>query len=149
MAGRADSNNQTQPSAPNAPAVVKHQGPKHTPGPWTADTISMETGDWGVSQRDLRISICHVHNAASFGDFIAGAMKRGGGRFEQCDAVTQIANARLIAAAPDMYDALKLAIGHIEHMAAFFGGKGTGYSFESLGEDMPGIRTALFKAGAA
>ncbi len=39
--------------------------------------------------------------------------------------------------------ALELAIDHIEHMAAWFSGKGTGYSFESLGEDMPGIKDAL------
>lgn len=55
----------------------------------------------------------------------------------------------LAAAAPDMLAALKLAIGHIEHMAAFFGGKGTGYSFEGLGEDMPGIRAALARAEPA
>ena len=39
--------------------------------------------------------------------------------------------------------ALKLAIDHIEHMAAHFSNRGTGYSFESLGEDMPGIKAAL------
>ncbi len=102
-----DSGNTTLPAEPNEPTVVKFDGPKHTPGPWTFDTISMETGDYGVSQRDLRISICHVHNAASFGDFITGALKRGGGRFEQSDAHTQMANALLIAAAPEMLDRLK------------------------------------------
>lgn len=39
--------------------------------------------------------------------------------------------------------ALKSAINHIEHMAAWFSNKGTGYSFEALGEDMPGIKAAL------
>jgi hypothetical protein len=39
--------------------------------------------------------------------------------------------------------ALKTAIAHIEHMAAFIGKQNAGYSFESLGEDMPGIREAL------
>lgn len=39
--------------------------------------------------------------------------------------------------------ALKLAIEHIEHMAAFIGSKQLGYSFESLGEDMPGMKSAL------
>ncbi|MGC4409595.1 hypothetical protein D4A92_19820 [Rhizobium rosettiformans] len=39
--------------------------------------------------------------------------------------------------------ALKLAIDHIEHMAAHFSNLGTGYSFESLGEDMPSIKAAL------
>lgn len=39
--------------------------------------------------------------------------------------------------------ALKLAIDHIEHISAHFSNLGTGYSFESLGEDMPGIKAAL------
>jgi hypothetical protein len=39
--------------------------------------------------------------------------------------------------------ALKLAISHIEHMAAFISKQNAGYSFEALGEDMPGIRAAL------
>ncbi len=43
----------------------------------------------------------------------------------------------------EVRSALKLAIDHIEHMAAWLSGKGTGYSFESLGEDMPGIKAAL------
>ncbi len=40
--------------------------------------------------------------------------------------------------------ALKLAIQHIEHMAAWISAHNAGYSFESLGEDMPGIRAAAF-----
>lgn len=39
--------------------------------------------------------------------------------------------------------ALKCAIEHIEHMAAWIGERREGYSFESLGEDMPGIKAAL------
>lgn len=39
--------------------------------------------------------------------------------------------------------ALKLAIDHIEHMAAHLSNRGTGYSFESLGEDMQGLKAAL------
>lgn len=39
--------------------------------------------------------------------------------------------------------ALQKAIGHIEHMAAWISAQNAGYSFESLGEDMPGIRIAL------
>lgn len=53
----------------------------------------------------------------------------------------------LASTAPELLAALKTAVGHIEHMAAFFSGKvDTGYSFESLGEDMPGIRAAISKA---
>lgn len=44
-----------------------------------------------------------------------------------------------------MSDALKAAIGHIEHMAAWIAKQNAGYSFESLGEDMPGIRAAADK----
>lgn len=43
----------------------------------------------------------------------------------------------------DLRAALKCAKGHIEHMAAWIGSQNAGYSFESLGEDMPGINTAL------
>lgn len=39
--------------------------------------------------------------------------------------------------------ALKDAISHIEHMAAFIAPLKAGYSFESLGEDMPGMKDAL------
>lgn len=41
--------------------------------------------------------------------------------------------------------ALKLALAHIEHMSAWIAAQKAGYSFESLGEDMPGIRAALDK----
>ena len=39
--------------------------------------------------------------------------------------------------------ALKIAIGHIEHMSAWIEKQNAGYSFESIGEDMPGLRAAL------
>lgn len=47
-----------------------------------------------------------------------------------------------------MREALQTAIGHIDHMAAFITKANCDYhcgvySFESLGEDMPGIRAAL------
>lgn len=43
--------------------------------------------------------------------------------------------------------ALNLAVDHIEHMAGAFSNKGTGYSFEALGEDLPGIKAALATEG--
>jgi len=51
----------------------------------------------------------------------------------------------------DMRDALKLAIQHIEHMAAWISARNSNiayegavtYSFEALGEDMPGIKAAV------
>lgn len=46
----------------------------------------------------------------------------------------------------DLLGALRIAVSHIEHMAAWIGEQNAGYSFESLGEDMPGIRGAIAKA---
>lgn len=52
---------------------------------------------------------------------------------------------------PHPKDALRTAIAHIEHMAAWISARNSNiayegastYSFESLGEDMPGIKAAL------
>lgn len=41
--------------------------------------------------------------------------------------------------------ALALAIQHIEHMGKFIISMNAGYSFESIGEDMPGIKATLAK----
>ncbi len=48
-----------------------------------------------------------------------------------------------LAARPATVSALKTAIGHLEHMAAWITTQNAGYSFEGLGEDMSGIRDAL------
>lgn len=45
--------------------------------------------------------------------------------------------------AGEIEQALKLAVFHIEHMAAWIGRQNAGYSFEGLGEDMPSIREAV------
>lgn len=51
---------------------------------------------------------------------------------------------RIAAAYPDtLRRALRTALDHIEHMATWIGKQKTGYSFEGLGEDMPGMRDAL------
>ena len=75
---------------------------KHTPGPYKADTVSADTGDIGVSALDGRIVVASVHNGAS-----AISLLRDG------TAETQWANARLIAAAPEMLEALTVALGHM------------------------------------
>lgn len=58
----------------------------------------------------------------------------------------QMPNATLIAAAPELLEALRLAKRHIAHMARWIEGRSSGYSFEALGEDMPSIDAAIAKA---
>lgn len=53
-----------------------------------------------------------------------------------------------VDARAELVTALNTAVGHIEHMAAFLGGLNAGYSFESLGEDMPNIRAALGRSSS-
>jgi len=66
----------------------------------------MTTGNVSVGMKEHRIVIAEVTNAASFGDMLTGAMMRGGGGFDANDCHTQHANARLIAAAPELLDAV-------------------------------------------
>lgn len=66
---------------------------------------------------------------------------------ETSERLTFETSARLLKERDQARAALKSAIDHIEHMAAHFSNRGTGYSFESLGEDMPGIKAALTTEG--
>ena len=84
--------------------------PKHTPGPWAITGVSQNTGNISVGSKAQRIVIADVTNAASFGDMLSGAMRRGGGGFAQSDCATQFANADLIAAAPDLLSACQAVV---------------------------------------
>lgn len=72
----------------------------HTPGPYKADTVSADTGCIGISALDGRVMIASVHNGAS----IVSLLRDG-------KPDTQWANARLLAAAPEMLEALQLLQG--------------------------------------
>lgn len=87
---------------------------EHTKGPWQITSISQDTGNIGVGCKEQRILIADVTNAASFGDMIAGAMRRGGGSFANADCHTQMANAMLIAAAPDLLYVAELVVSWLD-----------------------------------
>lgn len=74
-------------------------------------------GKWELKDRyDLRHNPCGIDIAVNSNTMICrmpdGATVNGGNAFPE-----QLANARLIAAAPDMYEACKSAISEIEYMA--------------------------------
>lgn len=98
--------------------------PKHTPGPWE----SSATGIWAKSPWNARVKIATITT------------------FSLMNGIDWNANANLIVAAPELLAELRTAVQHIEHMGAWIGKQNAGYSFESLGEDMPGMRAAIAKA---
>lgn len=114
---------------------------KHTPGPWKVSGISLETGSVSVGHAEHRITIAEVTNAASFGDFINEALTRGTFGSPEM-AATQMANARLIAAAPEMLEALT-ATDKVLQMAA---GDGKRPSIRALNEILGSIRAVIDKA---
>ena len=95
---------QSPPFSPIIDAAMEK--PAHTPGPWSVHGINMQTGSISIGPKGGRFVIADVTNAASLGEFLAGAIKRGSGGLDPDDGHTQWANARLIAAAPDLLAAL-------------------------------------------
>lgn len=100
-----------------------------TKGPW--NTYSEEGDQNGI----FKHSVCKYVDLMD-DDHICVAEARGDSRQRAYD------NARLIAAAPELYDALLLARGHVADLLAEFGPKGTPYA-----EDLAKIDSALRKAG--
>jgi hypothetical protein len=90
---------------------------KWTPGPW--GLISDADDDWGLWS---------VHNAKNPLDHV-------------CD-VADYPNARLIAAAPDLYDALEVAE---ESIVAFAEGVGV-YGYSGASDVLVQVRAAMAKA---
>lgn len=100
----------------------------HTPGPW-----EIKEGD--------TLIIANVIDTQDDYDYLMVA-----GAVGLPDDPVTLANLSLIAAAPELLEALRLAKRHIAHMARWIEGRSSGYSFEALGEDMPSIDAAIAKA---
>lgn len=114
-----------------------------TPGPWETGGISMSSGSISVVHRDYRIVICDVTNAASLGDFVNAAI-RGRRDFGSPDtAKTQWANARLIAAAPDLLAALQA---HDAYMKLWFSGPDSDALHPAAAANWRTIRAAIARA---
>ena len=101
---------------------------KSTPGPW-----EIKEGD--------TLIIANVVDTQDDYDYLMVA-----GVVGLPDDPVALANLALIAAAPELLEALRLAKRHIAHMARWIEGRSSGYSFEALGEDMPSIDAAIAKA---
>jgi hypothetical protein len=67
----------------------------YTKGPWSVVSQSMENGSFGVGPAEGRLLVASVHNGPALGEMLAGR-----------PATAHYANARLIAAAPELLEAL-------------------------------------------
>ena len=79
--------------------------------------------------------------------FLLGQSDEVRGRYEAWVREYVLPEVMALASGVELLAPLELAKSHIEHMAAWIGARNAGYSFEALGEDMPGIEAAIAKAG--
>lgn len=114
-------------------------------------------GQWRCPKCDFRLTQSNLYAATG----AIGPRDEPGDKCPNCNGPLWRVSAmedrnEAFKCANDMFDrsmllhtALRTAVQHIEHMAAWIGKQNAGYSFESLGEDMPGIREAVKSHGAA
>lgn len=103
----------------------------------------------GEANIDHQIDMANVGEALmeAMRDYSPAAFMK---TWRPCDCPSEIVG-DLLSALEEASAKLQLAVNHIEHMARWIDGTNCGdikgiYSFEALGEDMPGIKSAL--AGA-
>lgn len=74
-------------------------GEKHTPGPWFEDEAGICAESWGV--------VAQANYPESYWD-------RGGSEMTKAEESEHAANSRLIAAAPDLLEALSALLAEVE-----------------------------------
>lgn len=104
---------------------------QHTPGEWRISGVSQEDGSIFIAKN--QIVICYVTNAASIFEVVLKQTPE-----------TQFANARLIAAAPDMYEALKSIDARLRECMAIGLGLTAADVYDSFYREI--VRAALAKA---
>lgn len=114
----------------------------HTPGPWSISKIHVDglygnNGEAFVIAEDRRV--CAVDCEATF--------KRGQGYLAQCDE--RDANARLIAAAPELLEAVSMGAIALDEAANTLDGCGLMGTAQIMREQASRNRAAIARAGAA
>ena len=97
---------------------------------------------WYPDSIDQGLYFLKEFNSQGFGVFAIGDMEK----HDQQEISPLPAADTLKIQRNELRTALKVAIDHIEHMSAFIATQRLGYSFESLGEDMPEMKSALESA---
>ena len=123
--------NHDSPQTSVSPDSVNVLPSKYIPGPWTQHDLCICEGGEGSRGKILFV------------------LRHPWGTSDVLDEDELLECARLTAEAPNLLAKLRTAVRHIEHMAAWIDKQGAAYSFESISEDMPGIRAAISRATGA